>query len=97
MSILRPDYGRAAPPSRLSYVAAAFAEKLRGSYWVRPLTWAQFHALWEEIGEPLRDRQDVKELGALVRQAQALDRRTNRFEQLAPVSTMDFDRVPAIK
>ncbi|PTL78164.1 VWA domain-containing protein [Vitiosangium sp. GDMCC 1.1324] len=96
-SILRPAYGQAAPPSRLSYVAAAFAEKLRGSYWVRPLTWSQLHALWEEIGEPLRDRQDVKELGALIRQAQALDKRTDRFEQLAPVSTMDFDRVPTIK
>jgi Ca-activated chloride channel family protein len=96
-SVLRPAYGRAAPPTRLSYVAAAFAEKLRGSYWVRPLTWSQLVSLWEEIDEPLRDRPDVRELGSLIRRAQTLDRRADRFEQLAPVSTMDFDRVPVIK
>ncbi|WP_306818719.1 YfbK domain-containing protein [Archangium lipolyticum] len=96
-SLLRPAYGRAAPPTRLSYVAAAFAEKLRGSYWVRPLSWSQLVSLWEEVGEPLRDRPDVAELGSLIRKAQTLDRRKDRFEQLAPVSTMDFDRVPAIQ
>ncbi|QRK14154.1 von Willebrand factor type A domain-containing protein [Archangium violaceum] len=96
-SILRTAYGSAAPPTRLSYVAAAFAEKLRGSYWVRTLSWAQLVSLWEEVGEPLRDRPDVRELGALLRKAQALDHRTDRFEQLEPVVTMDFDRVPVIK
>ncbi|WP_375766074.1 von Willebrand factor type A domain-containing protein [Archangium gephyra] len=96
-SILRPAYGRTAPPTRLSYVAAAFAEKLRGSYWMRTLSWEQLHALWEELDEPLRERPDVRELGSLIRKAQALDRRTDRFEQLAPVVSMDFDRVPVIK
>ncbi|WNG38361.1 DUF3520 domain-containing protein [Archangium violaceum] len=96
-SILRTAYGSAAPPTRLSYVAAAFAEKLRGSYWVRSLSWAQLSSLWEELNEPLRDRPDVRELGALIRNAQALDKRTDRFEQLEPVFTMDFDRVPVIK
>ncbi|AKJ05172.1 Ca-activated chloride channel family protein [Archangium gephyra] len=96
-SILRPAYGRTAPPTRLSYVAAAFAEKLRGSYWVRTLSWPQLVSLWEELDEPLRDRPDVRELGSLIRKAHGLDRRTDRFEQLAPVVSMDFDRVPVIK
>jgi Ca-activated chloride channel family protein len=96
-SMLRPSFGKAAPPTRLSYVAAAFAEKLRGSYWVRPLSYSQLLSLWEEIGEPLRERPDVAELGSLIRKAQTLDRRADRFEQMAPVSTMDFDRVPVIK
>ncbi|HZH16343.1 MAG TPA: von Willebrand factor type A domain-containing protein [Archangium sp.] len=95
--ILRPAYGRTAPPTRLSYVAAAFAEKLRGSYWMRTLSWEQLHSLWEELDEPLRDRPDVRELGSLIRKAQGLDRRTDRFEQLSPVVSMDFDRVPVIK
>ncbi|WP_376762579.1 YfbK domain-containing protein [Archangium violaceum] len=97
VSILRPAYGNTAPPTRLSYVAAAFAEKLRGSYWVRTLSWPQLVSLWEELDEPLRDRPDVRELGALIRKAHGLDRRTDRFEQLAPVVSMDFDRVPVIK
>ncbi len=96
-SVLRSAYSRAAPPTRLSYVAAAFAEKLRGSYWVRTLSYAQLLSLWDELGQPLRDRPEVRELGSLIVKAQALDRRADRFEQFAPVSTMDFDRVPVIK
>ncbi|WP_426756030.1 YfbK domain-containing protein [Myxococcus sp. Y35] len=95
-AVLRPAYGRAAPPTRLSYVAAAFAEKLRGSYWVRPLTYDALSSLWEEIGQPLKNRADVAELGALIQKARALDHREDRFEAFAPVSTMDFDRVPTL-
>jgi Ca-activated chloride channel family protein len=95
-SLLREGYGRAAPPTRLSYVAAAFAEKLRGSYWVRPLSYDRLAGLWAEVGEPLKGRADVAELGELIRKARSLDRRVDRFERFAPVSTMDFDRVPAV-
>lgn len=95
-SVLRSAYGRATPPTRLSYVAAAFAEKLRGSYWVRPLTYDALFSLWEEVGQPLKARDDVAELGALIQKARALDHRADRFEAFAPVSTMDFDRVPTL-
>jgi Ca-activated chloride channel family protein len=95
-SALRGAYGKATPPTRLSYVAAAFAEKLRGSYWVRSLSYDALVALWEESGQPLKGRADVQELGALIRKARSLDQRQDRFERFAPVATMDFDRVPAI-
>ncbi|NOK01533.1 MULTISPECIES: von Willebrand factor type A domain-containing protein [Myxococcus] len=95
-SVLRSAYGRATPPTRLSYVAAAFAEKLRGSYWVRPLTYDALFSFWEEVGQPLKARDDVAELGALIQKARALDHRADRFEAFAPVSTMDFDRVPTL-
>ncbi|NVJ09189.1 von Willebrand factor type A domain-containing protein [Myxococcus sp. AM001] len=95
-SVLRPAYGRATPPTRLSYVAAAFAEKLRGSYWVRTLTYDALFSFWEEVGQPLKAREDVAELGALIHKARTLDHRADRFEAFAPVSTMDFDRVPTL-
>ncbi|QDE72158.1 VWA domain-containing protein [Myxococcus xanthus] len=95
-SVIRPAYGRATPPTRLSYVAAAFAEKLRGSYWVRPLSYDALFSLWEEIGQPLKGREDVMGLGTLIQKARTLDRRADRFEAFAPVSTMDFDRVPTL-
>ncbi len=95
-SVLRGAYGKATPPTRVSYVAAAFAEKLRGSYWVRQLSYDTLVSLWEESGQPLKGRADVQELGALIRKARELDRREDRFERFAPVATMDFDRVPAI-
>ncbi|RKH15079.1 DUF3520 domain-containing protein [Corallococcus sp. CA053C] len=95
--LLRPAYAQAAAQTRLSYVAAAFAEKLRGSYWARPLTYDALVSLWEELGTPLKARPDVVELGTLIRSARTLDRRTDRFESIAPVRTMDADRVPTIK
>ncbi|NRD44416.1 von Willebrand factor type A domain-containing protein [Corallococcus exiguus] len=97
MTLLRPAYEKAASPTRLSYVAAAFAEKLRGSYWARPLTYDALVSLWEELGTPLKSRTDVVELGNLIRLAKKLDRREDRFESFAPVRTMDADRVPTIK
>ncbi|WP_249351241.1 YfbK domain-containing protein [Corallococcus exiguus] len=97
MTLLRPAYEKAASPTRLSYVAAAFAEKLRGSYWARPLTYDALVSLWEELGATLKSRADVVELGNLIRLAKKLDRREDRFESFAPVRTMDADRVPTIK
>jgi Ca-activated chloride channel family protein len=92
---LRKSYGQATSATRLAYVAAAFAEKLRGSYWTRPLSWAQLVSLWEEVGTPMRNKPEVIELGELLRQARALDTREDRFEQFAPLATMDFDRPPS--
>jgi len=93
---LSKAYGQAASTTRLAYVAAAFAEKLRGSYWTRALTWAQLGSLFEEVGE-LRGKPEVIELGGLIRRAQALDTREDRFEKLAPLATMDFDKTPKLK
>ncbi|WP_338275836.1 YfbK domain-containing protein [Corallococcus caeni] len=97
VTLLRPAYEKAASPTRLSYVAAAFAEKLRGSYWARPLTYDALVSLWQELGTPLKTRQDVVELGELIQLAKKLDRREDRFESISPVRTMDADRVPTLK
>jgi Ca-activated chloride channel family protein len=96
-SALRASYGKASPSTRLAYVAAAFGEKLRGSYWTRALSWAQLIALWEEVGAPMRGKPEVVELGELLRQAKALDTREDRFEKFAPLATMDFDRPPKLQ
>lgn len=94
-SVLRSSATRVAPSTRLTYVAAAFAEKLRGSYWTRTLDWARLHALWQEIGEPLASRPDVVELGALIKKAGALDQRRDRFGPPGSLSNMDPDNLPA--
>ncbi|NVJ16264.1 von Willebrand factor type A domain-containing protein [Myxococcus sp. AM010] len=95
-STLRSDYARAAASTRLAYVASAFAEKLRASFWTRALDWPRLLALWEGLGEPLRAREDVARLGALIRKAQALDTRKERFERLMPGGSSDFDDVPSL-
>ncbi|MFY2562102.1 YfbK domain-containing protein [Corallococcus terminator] len=93
-SVLRSSAARVAPATRLTYVAAAFAEKLRGSPWTRTLDWARLHALWQEVGEPLAGRPDVVELGALIKKAGALDQRKDRFGPAGSLSNMDPDNLP---
>ncbi|MFY1827377.1 YfbK domain-containing protein [Myxococcus fulvus] len=92
---LRPSYAQAGESTRLAYVASAFAEKLRGSYWTRPLTYDSLLELWSGVGPALKEREDVRELGDLIRRAGDLDRRVDPFEAFAPLRTMDFDRPPS--
>jgi Ca-activated chloride channel family protein len=97
-AIVRADYAKASPPTKLSFVAAAFAEKLRGSYWVRNLEWNHIVGYWEDIPAPLRNRADVQELGDLIRKSRSLDQRGDKFEKdYGPVAEMDFDNVPVLK
>ncbi|GHH01168.1 von Willebrand factor type A domain-containing protein [Comamonas sp. JC664] len=95
-SVIRPTYRDATPPTQLAYVAAAFAEKLRGSYWVRPLTYDTLFSFWQHLSPRMRSLAPVAELGSLIHKARTLDRRADRFEAFAPVSTMDFDHVPTL-
>jgi Ca-activated chloride channel family protein len=96
-SVVRHERSAATPPARLSLVAAGFAEKLRGSYWARTLTWDALLAQASELPASLASRPDVVELVKLIRAAKALDHRPDRFEARAPVATMDFDRLPVIE
>lgn len=96
-SVVRGAAKEATGPARLSLVAAGFAEKLRGSYWARTLSWGQLVAALDGLPEGLRARADVVELRALVVKAQRLDTRPDRFEKEAPVASMDFDRLPVLE
>ncbi len=96
-SLVRASWAQAAPPTQLSVVAAAYAEKLRGSYWVRNLPWSEVQTLYGEIDRGLRSDPEVRELGRLIDTAARLDQRTDKFEAEMPVATMDFDRVPVLQ
>ncbi|MCX4240229.1 vWA domain-containing protein [Paraliomyxa miuraensis] len=97
MSLVRGAWTDAAPPTQLSVVAAAYAEKLRGSYWVRNLGWSDVQRLYQQIDEGLRERPEVRELGRLIDRAAELDQRGDKFERDLPVAQMDFDRVPVLR
>jgi Ca-activated chloride channel family protein len=97
MTLVRSAWSDAAPPTQLSVVAAAYAEKLRGSYWVRNLAWADVQRLYADIDAELRADPDVAELGRLIDRAAALDRRGDRFERDLPLAKMDFDQVPVLR
>ena len=95
-SIVRGSYAQASAPTKLSMVVAAFAEKLRGSYWARNYSYADILELYNQVPESLRLRQDVAELHSLIVKANTLDTRADRFAELLPVAKMDFDRVPVL-
>lgn len=96
-TLIRSAYDEAAPPTRLSMVAAAYAEKLRGSYWVRNLSWAQVQTMYDSVPESLKSEDEVAELGRLIAKAARIDSRSDKFESDLPVARMDFDRVPVLR
>ncbi|MEM6990977.1 MAG: von Willebrand factor type A domain-containing protein [Myxococcota bacterium] len=96
-SLVRRSYDEAAPPTRLSMVAAAYAEKLRDSYWVRNLSWQQVQGMYDQIDASLKTDPAVAELGRLIGVAAKLDSRPDRFESAAPLARMDFDKVPVLR
>jgi Ca-activated chloride channel family protein len=77
-------------------VVAAFAEKLRGSYWVRDAQWPSIEATFAEIPLEWQRRPEVAELGVLINTAARLDRRSGRFDRDLEFSQMDFDRLPVL-
>ena len=94
---LRARYEDASADAQLAFVVAQFAEKLRGSYWVRHVKWPELQARWEKLPQVMRTRADVMELGSLLSRAAALDVRGYRFAKDLPVELMDFDDVPVVQ
>ncbi len=87
----------ASTPARLSLVAASFAEKLRGSYWARNLSYGEVLALHDGLDRRLGEQAAVRELRSLIVQAERLDQRGDRYADAGPVSEMDFDHVPILR
>jgi len=94
---VRTAWAKASGPARLAHVVAAFAEKLRGSYWVRNLGWVELAELHARLPREVRSRPAVDELGRLIEAASGLDRRGDRYESRVPVAGMDFDHVPVVR
>ncbi len=97
LHVVRDTTAAATPPARLSLVAAGFAEKLRGSYWARTVTYQQLLTQLDELPDTLRAHPQVQELRRLVTAASRLDLRPDRFDGVAPVASMDFDRLPVLQ
>ena len=97
MEVVRDTLGSATGPTRMSLVAAGFAEKLRGSYWTRNLSWDDLLATWELLPPALKERQQSQELRTLILTAKRLDRRPDRWEKEVPLAQMDFDRIPVLR
>jgi Ca-activated chloride channel homolog len=97
-SILHESAATAPASARLAQVVAAFAEKLRGSYWVRKVSYDDLLTLHAKLPEPLRRREEVRELADLIAQARTLDDRVDRFAaDVEDEASVDWDDVPILK
>jgi Ca-activated chloride channel homolog len=97
MEVVRDSLAASTGPTRMSLVAAGFAEKLRGSYWARNLSWDELLATWETLPETLKAREQAQELKRLILTARRLDHRPDRWEREMPIAQMDFDRIPVLR
>ena len=93
-TIVRLSPGEASSPARLSAVVAGFAEKLRGSYWSRTIS---YDDLIRRLRGLRSDPEQVRELGRLIDVARRLDRRGDRFAERVPLASMSFDHVPVLR
>jgi Ca-activated chloride channel family protein len=96
-SMVSGDYEAAPGSARLAHLVAAFAEKLRGSYWVRKLRYDQLLALHAQLPAALRERDQVRELAELMQKARALDDRGDRFAAESEGDAVDWDDLPVLK
>ena len=96
-AMVRQSLEAASGPTQLSLVVGLFAEKLRGSYWARTVSYEDLLKLWGQLPERLRSREQVAELRQLIQQAREYDKRGDKFEKTAPVANMDFDHVPVVR
>jgi Ca-activated chloride channel homolog len=94
---LRASATDASASTQLAIVAAAFAEKLRGSYWIRSTSWQSIIDLYDALPPEVQERPEVTELGALIRKAARIDTRAPKTDLEAAVTRVDFDRVPVLR
>jgi len=94
---VRPLDARGTPPVRVALVVAALAEKLRGSYWIRNVGWADIQRWFSELPPDIAARAEVAELGHLIEAAAAQDRRPASPDREFAGSPLELDRMPVLQ
>lgn len=82
------------PDETVALVAAGLAEKLRGAYWARTLTYDDLADALASLPPEVAERSSVKALAQMVTRAKALDDRPDRFAEEQPLGGMSFDALP---
>ena len=96
-SVVRATSDSASPDTLISMAVAAFAEKLRQSYWSRSYDYRQIQSQLTSLQPHIRDSRQISELRDLVYQATQLDSRVDPYSERLPISRIDYDRVPLLR
>ncbi len=95
--ILKNTPAQASPAARLTLIVATFAEKLRGSYWVRNVSYDRLLQHYKKLPASWRKRPQVVELLKLINSASRLDTRKDKFESHHPLAEMRFESIPILR
>jgi len=96
-SIIRSSTDAVSSDTIISMAVAAFAEKLRQSYWSRTYNYQQIQSELNSLPEQVRSSQQISELQDLVSKAKALDTRHDPYADRLPLSRINYDRVPLLR
>lgn len=96
-SVVRSNSEAASSDTVVSMAVAAFAEKLRQSYWSRTYDYNQIQSQLASLSIQLKNSQQVSELQNLLSLAIRLDTRRDPYSNKFPLSRIDYDRVPLLR
>ena len=94
---VRPLDARGSSAVRVALVVAAFAEKLRGSYWIRDVAWEDVQRWFSLLPAEATRTDEVAELGRLIDAAARYDRRKPNPDREFAGSPLEFDRMPVLQ
>lgn len=95
-NVIRDSISKASPDTILSVAVAAFAEKLRMSYWARFYKYTDINTLIYALPTHYQNMPQQIELLDLINKARNLDYRQDVFEKSHPISSVNFERVPLL-
>jgi len=96
-SVVRASSEAASSDTLISMAVAAFAEKLRQSYWSRTYDYRLIQSELSLLPNTVRSSAQVAELRDLLYQAARLDSRNDPYAERLPLSRIDYDRVPLLR
>ncbi|WMS87057.1 vWA domain-containing protein [Pleionea litopenaei] len=96
-SVIRNNVLLASSDLRLSAAAAAFAEKLRQSYWSRIYSYQKIDELLVSLPANYQRKDSVQQLSKAIEQAALLDNRIDPYKDSTPVSSISIDHVPLLQ
>lgn len=96
-SVIRAKNTAASSGTVISMAVAAFAEKLRQSYWSRTYDYQQIQSQLLSLPSHVKRSEEITELRSLINQAMLLDSREDPYANRLPITNIDYDRVPLLR
>ena len=97
LSTLKAQHISASPDTLVSMSVAAFAEKLRQSYWSRNYNYQTVLSQLTLLPSHVKSSPQVSELIRLVNNASRLDSRSDPYSKRHPIANIDYVQVPLLR